>query len=333
MRFRAAIFLVSLCSGCNALTGVSELEPVACTTDCADASSSADSGADSGGLDTAIVDVGADTGSEDAAALCGNSTKDPLESDVDCGGPCPKCALDKGCSGDGDCASAHCVMNKCATCPAGMAVITTGKLGSHYCIDTHETTNAEYKAWLDTSPSTTSQSPVCSWNTSFVPTSLWPFLGSRASHPVRYVDWCDAQAYCAGQKKRLCGKIGGGAGGYSEYASALLNEWFRACSVAGARTYPYGSTLDIDFCNSKNSSYGTTVPVGSLVNCTNPYATFDMSGNVSEWDDSCSASMGPTDGCRSRGGSYGTLDPRCAVSEVWARQTTNEWIGIRCCDD
>lgn len=329
MRVATAFLVVVLCSGCNALTGASELEPVACTTDCVDASAPVDTGVDTGRPDTAVAEVAPDSPA-DASALCSNSTKDPLESDVDCGGPCAKCELEKACAADADCASDHCVANKCARCPTKMALVTVGT--TQFCIDTHETTNAEYKAWLDSAPKATDQPAFCAWNVSFTP-GAWPVVATRMSHPVRYVDWCDARAYCTGQNKRLCGKIGGGPGGYSEYNNAALNEWFRACSVAGARIYPYGNMLDIDICNSKNSSYGTTVAVGSLPSCTNPYATFDMSGNVSEWDDSCNGSSGAMDSCRSRGGSFGTLDPRCSVSEVWPRQTTNEWIGIRCCDD
>jgi len=155
------------------------------------------------------------------------------------------------------------------------------------------------------------------------------------SHPVRQVDWCDALAYCTSQKKRLCGKLGGGPSPYvtSAAVDANVSEWFRACSVAGARAYPYGATYDQDYCNGKENTFGTTVPVGSLSFCTNPYATFDMSGNVSEWEDSCGAMVGASDYCRARGGSYNTLDPRCGAPDVWQRQTAADWIGIRCCDD
>jgi sulfatase modifying factor 1 len=289
-----SILVLSLCSGCNALTGASELEPVGCTIDCPDTSPAVDSMMfESTAPDSEPQDVGTT-----------DSATGEVEVEV----------------GDGG-------------CPTRMVEITGGMTMTRYCIDTRETTNVEYKAWLDKSPSTLGQPAYCSWNTSFVPTSGWPVLAGRAFHPVRYVDWCDALAYCKAQGKRLCGKIGGGPSTGLDIFNTSTNEWLRACTVAGTRAYPYGNTFDLDYCNAKGSGYGTTVTVGSLTNCTNPYATFDMSGNVSEWDDSCSGMTGGSDGCRSRGGSYGTDDPRCAVGEVWVRQTTNEWIGIRCCSD
>jgi hypothetical protein len=332
VRLYAAIAL-TLCSGCNALTGVSDLEPVDCV-DCVDSALAADTGSNDSNvtIDTTAPDTMVSM--EDAAALCANGSKDPAEGDVDCGGPCGKCSVNKTCNVDSDCTTDHCAMGKCASCPADMVMVAGASPSSHYCIDIRETTNAEYKAWLDTSPVTTGQPDVCAWNMSFAPTTSWPTLATtRPTHPVRYVDWCDALAYCTAKKKRLCGKIGGGSAPYTSYADAAVDEWFRACSVAGARTYPYGTTIDIDKCNAKDSGYSTTVAAGALMACTNPYGTFDMSGNVSEWEDCCGSTMGATDVCRHRGGSYMTADARCSISEFSQRQSATEWTGIRCCDD
>lgn len=41
------------------------------------------------------------------------------ESDVDCGGTCPRCANDKTCASRGDCANALCVANTCTSCDNG----------------------------------------------------------------------------------------------------------------------------------------------------------------------------------------------------------------------
>ncbi len=46
-------------------------------------------------------------------STCGNNQKDGAESDVDCGGVCAKCAKDKACNSDDDCASAKCTEHKC----------------------------------------------------------------------------------------------------------------------------------------------------------------------------------------------------------------------------
>jgi hypothetical protein len=49
--------------------------------------------------------------------LCYNRDKDPGETDFDCGGVCPPCALGKGCAVVADCVKGQCVSNIC-TSPA-----------------------------------------------------------------------------------------------------------------------------------------------------------------------------------------------------------------------
>lgn len=49
------------------------------------------------------------------AASCGDSVLNQGESDVDCGGPCPACAIDAACTSSDDCASGSCADSKCAT--------------------------------------------------------------------------------------------------------------------------------------------------------------------------------------------------------------------------
>lgn len=58
------------------------------------------------------------------AAICRNGTKDPSESDQDCGGSCgATCALGKTCQNDGDCSTGYCESNRCTeldpTCSSG----------------------------------------------------------------------------------------------------------------------------------------------------------------------------------------------------------------------
>lgn len=47
------------------------------------------------------------------AATCDNQLKDPLETDIDCGGACPPCAAGKVCILPADCQSASCVGGTC----------------------------------------------------------------------------------------------------------------------------------------------------------------------------------------------------------------------------
>ena len=57
-------------------------------------------------------------------AHCSNGRQEPLETDVDCGGPCPLCGLSERCRFDPDCGSNHCSNSHCA--PKGFAYIPNG---------------------------------------------------------------------------------------------------------------------------------------------------------------------------------------------------------------
>lgn len=337
------IAIASAAIGCNALTGVSDLEPVACVGAACDAAlQGGDANGETSVLDAAsdatgetTVDAATDAVDADAfdAAVCANGAKDPVEADVDCGGACPtKCAEGKTCAVDGDCATGRCASGKCAPCATGMVVVPTSKLG-RACIDAHEVTNAEYQAFLATSPSTAGQPLVCGWNTSFAPSSGWPAPASAANRPVRFVDWCDATAYCKAAGKRLCGKVGGGPVSVLLVTDPAEDEWMRACTSLGTRAYPYGSVYDADKCNGNLAGAGTVVDVGSLTGCVTAQGAFDMAGNAAEWEDACSGSSGATDKCRARGGSFVTTEPRCNTVESFDRQTGSDRIGFRCCDD
>ena len=57
------------------------------------------------------------TGSPFPGCLDGSKNND--ESDIDCGGSCPKCANGKACVGTGDCGSGVCTNGACVACTAG----------------------------------------------------------------------------------------------------------------------------------------------------------------------------------------------------------------------
>jgi formylglycine-generating enzyme required for sulfatase activity len=156
-----------------------------------------------------------------------------------------------------------------ASCPAATGGPTLVPVCGGYCIDATEVTRDQYAAWLGTSPVTGGQPAYCSWNTSFTPSCEWP-PGAKGARPVVCVDWCDAYAYCKAVGKRLCGKIGGGSNGYSDFADARVSQWYNACSSGGAHTYPYGgagaggtSGYQATTCNGWDKGVHTTVPVGS----------------------------------------------------------------------
>jgi len=217
-------------------------------------------------------------------------------------------------------------------CVAKLVAVTGG-----FSIDATEVTRSQYEEWLATSPSTGSQDPWCSWDTDYAPTCQWP-PGSTGNHPVVCVDWCDAYAYCKAVGKRLCGKMGGGANHFGDYANASLSQWHNACTSNGVNDYPYGSTFDGQACNGEEYGAGTTVEVGSLSGCqsseTGYGEAYDLSGNVWEWDDSCNATTGPKDGCRLRGGSFDcslVVNLQCGFDLADTRDDKLASLGFRCC--
>lgn len=226
--------------------------------------------------------------------------------------------------------------------PPGMVFVETAT--SRFAIDVRETTIAEWNAFRDTHPfaATRNSLPVtCAYKTAFGPNTGGSCIVDEAEgHPIQCVDWCDAHAYCAANGKRLCGKIGGGAVAHAAIGDPSQAEWTRACAGGtNAERWPYGPTSRPGICNTVAHDAGTVVPSGSLSECTGGTAgLFDMTGNVSEWNDACEK-LDPTapddlDQCATRGGSYvSTNEPRCNDHVLTARRFEGRTIGIRCCKD
>ena len=245
-------------------------------------------------------------------------------------------------------------------CPvnlAGPPLIEIPKAGGgFFCMDRTEVPNEDYQAFLDTNPSTAGQATECSWNNSFQPdasAACASTLGSydpvgRPRSPVSCIDWCDAKRYCAWAGKRLCGAISGGGNPPASYIDAGKSQWYRACSKAGTLKFPYGNSYQGSYCIGVDSPYTDPASVANAPACQGGYqGLFDMSGNVAEWEDSCTASTGATDDCLTRGGSLLSADTSspsllCNDSSINAvtpspavakRNKKNELIGLRCCYD
>jgi formylglycine-generating enzyme required for sulfatase activity len=60
---------------------------------------------------------------------------------------------------------------------------------------------------------------------------------------------------------------------------------------------------------------------------------FDLSGNVSEWEDSCESPSGSGDVCRIRGGSVDDFNQGLSCGSDYAdpRSAVGGGLGFRCC--
>ncbi|MCX5794253.1 MAG: formylglycine-generating enzyme family protein [Elusimicrobia bacterium] len=120
-----------------------------------------------------------------------------------------------------------------------------------YSIDKYPVTVAQYKVFSEATHRSMQPRPV--WN--------------KDDHPVVYVSWDDAEAYCAWAGKRLPTEA----------------EWEKAARGGTDAKYSFGDdeTRLGDYAWYIDNSSGTTHPVGAKK--PNPYGLYDMIGNVYEW--------------------------------------------------
>jgi formylglycine-generating enzyme len=206
--------------------------------------------------------------------------------------------------------------------------------GARFCIDSTEVTVAQYKVFLDALD--TGEQPdkptFCAFNTNYAPNCS----GAHATdpeQPVNCIDWCDAWAFCKWAGKRLCGKIGGGSNSTSDRNNPSKSQWFAACTRGGARTYAYGNDPVQGKCSELADK---PAKVKSHAGCEGGYeGLFDVTGNVGEWEDSCSGATGEADYCRRRGGDIIDVaeDQICAQEFSLPRNSRRVAGGIRCCKD
>ena len=133
-----------------------------------------------------------------------------------------------------------------------------------YYIDKYEVTNLQYANF---SNATNRRSPTHFRNRTFPE--------GKADHPVTYVSWEDATAYCAWAGKRL----------------PTDEEWEKAARGTDGRWFPWGDEFDSLKANTPVrwqdvGAFGDTTPVGSFEGGKSPYGVYDMSGNVWEWTSS-----------------------------------------------
>lgn len=193
--------------------------------------------------------------------------------------------------------------------------------------------------------------------------------------PVHYVDWCDAAAYCKWSNKQLCGKINGGTLPQVAANDAAQSSWYNACSAQGTKGWPYSTVFDASKCNgsgignpgvyqgplnTQQNGFGfgganqdtgvydivVSDASGNIVGQATHHSgcqggsvnVYQMSGNVAEWEDSCSGDTA-TSSCNVRGGSYAANDTaatlRCDAPRTEVRLPADgnvlADVGFRCC--
>ncbi len=131
-----------------------------------------------------------------------------------------------------------------------------------YFIDRTEVTNRQYREFLDA----TGYEPR--WSQNFL--KHWSggaYPRSEADHPVVYVDFHDAKAYCAWRGGDL----------------PTEEQWQYAAQGTDGRLFPWGDEWDPTRANV--GSTGTRA-VGSYPSGASPHGVLDMTGNVAEMTDS-----------------------------------------------
>ena len=124
-------------------------------------------------------------------------------------------------------------------------------------------TNAQYQLFV----AATGHNAPGHWQNGKVPQAL-------VNHPVVYVKWYDALAYC-----RWLSEVTG-----KEIALPSEAEWEKAArGDKDKREYPWGDAFDPKRANTSKGGPGKTTAVGSYPQGASPYGVLDMSGNVWQW--------------------------------------------------
>jgi serine/threonine-protein kinase len=137
--------------------------------------------------------------------------------------------------------------------------------------------------WIDQTEVSNTMYALCVQSGNCQPPSDTAFYGNAkyANHPVVFVSWNDANAYCEWSGRRLPTEA----------------EWEKAARGTDERTYPWGNNLPTCTLANLYGCVNGTSPVGSYSAGASPYGALDMAGNVWEWTASPhEAYPGNTDG-------------------------------------
>jgi formylglycine-generating enzyme required for sulfatase activity len=128
-----------------------------------------------------------------------------------------------------------------------------------YWIDKYEVTNKQFLDFtIDTGYIGEGAKEGRDWRLFFTP--------DKAFHPVVYISWNDAQAYCEWAGKRL----------------PTEEEWEKAARGPNGNIFPWGNEWDMNRTNTYEMGANNFAPVGQY-NDVSYYGVNDMFGNVQEW--------------------------------------------------
>jgi len=114
-------------------------------------------------------------------------------------------------------------------------------------------------------------------------------LRGFSNHPVVWVTWYDAMAYCDWLTEQLP-KLPNLPSKLRHSWRATLpleTQWERAARGMGDRIYPWGNEFDPGKANTRESGIGGTSAVGCFPAGGSPAGLLDASGNVWEWTRNC----------------------------------------------
>jgi iron(II)-dependent oxidoreductase len=133
-----------------------------------------------------------------------------------------------------------------------------------FFIDRHEVTTSQYQRFIEATGRPSPADPHDVWYYSWVDGK--PPAGQE-DHPVCYVNWAEADAYCRWAGKRLPTEA----------------EWEKAARGDDGRVWPWGNVFDPERCNTVEAGLLWSTPVGSFPEGASPYGVMDLCGNVAEW--------------------------------------------------